>query len=132
MDATDIWGNGHPVESTKDEVFNFLKKNPDQMYEPSAVTYKLTDKGLPEYDGFDIDFTIKMISLMVENAKMQVALERLVDEGNVEKRSFEVDQLEAILQDVPEGHPAREELETAFGDERITESIHYRVASEFR
>lgn len=132
MDATDLWGHGHPEESMKRRVFDYLNNNPDEMYTAVELRGILTDAEMPDFSKTDSKFTIKAISLMTENTRIKTALERLVDEEKVEKRLFEVDQIARILEDAPEDDLVRNAIEDHFGDNRIADSVYYRVAAEFR
>jgi hypothetical protein len=105
--SEDLWAAGSPEPPLRDQVVEFLEANPDQYFSAGEVSEAVFDLD-PAEEAFEIIPEDKIELAMNERfwytLKAELTLERLLEEGLVEKRSIrisdEIDALEAEEPDV--------------------------------
>lgn len=125
LDATSNWDEGRPEPSLKAEIRSYLRQHDDEMF----IVPELREEFYPD-TSFPSDFEsgeglIDFVTISMQTAEIKSLLEILVDEEQVDKRTFVVDRAGWISENDEE----YEQIASRFGEENIEdEHTFYRAA----
>lgn len=130
--SEDLWAAGSPEPPYKQQILEFLRDNSDEYFTPGQVAEPVFDlspveeafEGIPENK-----IELAQNERYRYSLRAELVLERLVEEGLVEKRSIRVsDQMDALEAAHPE---AFDELDDDGPHDYLGQrTIYYRIVEE--